>query len=260
MHVATPSAFLAVASFAVASFAAPVGAAPVSVTALATNATNAQCNVGCIPKGTARKDGQDQCCTQGRSTFKCPGPSHYQCGPAAPELWFKRYADRYSTGLSIYDQNSCGEVNAAPYMGAYLFEPKNAAALAAYIKFSLGSTHAYPNVLGRCADPTSAFDPGSASTNLGGVAYTIPAVESGDEIWNNGFDMNGICRKQCDCSYTCNVCAPGKDPCTDVPDDPKKGKFCSLCGPKYSTGIRSVVRTRNKSFRTACFQTCYEST
>jgi len=38
------------------------------------------CSSACIPKGVKRKDGQNDCCTEGRKTLKCPGPAHYQCG------------------------------------------------------------------------------------------------------------------------------------------------------------------------------------
>jgi len=38
------------------------------------------CNQGCIPKDTKRKDGQPDCCTEGRESLKCPGPAHYHCG------------------------------------------------------------------------------------------------------------------------------------------------------------------------------------
>ena len=39
------------------------------------------CNAGgCIPQGQKRKDGQRDCCTEGRESLKCPGPAYYQCG------------------------------------------------------------------------------------------------------------------------------------------------------------------------------------
>jgi len=48
------------------------------------------CSSACIPKGVKRKDGQNDCCTEGRKALKCPGPAHYQCGahtlPPAEEL------------------------------------------------------------------------------------------------------------------------------------------------------------------------------
>ena len=46
-----------------------------------TSATSpSTCNDGCIPEGVKRKEGQEVCCTEGRTTHKCPKPAHYQCG------------------------------------------------------------------------------------------------------------------------------------------------------------------------------------
>jgi hypothetical protein len=271
MHVSTSTILAAVTSLAVASLAV-ADAAPVALTALAANNITKQptCNAGCIPKGLKKKDGEHLCCTGGSaSLFKCPGPAHYQCGPAAPELWFKSYRSKYS-GV-IRDQNSCGEVNAAPFMGADLFDSKNAAALEAYKKFTLNGfgppTGDGSLELGRCADPTSAFDPdcaASCSTNVGGVAYTAPySKQPSNLFWNSGFDMDSLCRKRCDCSYTCDL-VTCKDPCTDVPDEPTKGRYCSLCGPKYKSGKNAVVSWKIMSFFIvrsiiqSAFRTCSE--
>lgn len=40
--------------------------------------------------------------------------------------------------------------------------------------------------------------------------------------------MGAICQKQCDCTYP---------QCKDVPDQPLRGTWCSLCGPKYNDCI-----------------------
>ena len=255
------TSILAVASLAVASFAA-VSAAPVTITALAAannnnnTATNGQCNVGCIPKGTKKKDGQSLCCTEGHTTFKCPAPAYYQCGPAPPSLWFKSYRSKYSTGVGIFDL-TCGEVDAAPFMSPDLFEPKNHAYLLAYERFTIagfgGGGDGGLN-LGRCADPLVPFDPNYNNiANNGQVPFTVLALTSAPQFWDQLYtragkdspsNMQDLCSKQCGCCYpnTYYSCSKfnqppagqpgnGQPKCTDVPDEPKKGKFCSLCGP-----------------------------
>merc|ERR1719345_334543 len=55
-------------------------------------------NGGCIPKGVKRKDGQSDCCTEGRKTLKCPGPAHYKCGPHSMDTaLFNRTANATAT-------------------------------------------------------------------------------------------------------------------------------------------------------------------
>jgi len=48
--------------------------------------------------------------------------------------------------------------------------------------------------------------------------------------WVNSALMQPICKHQCGCTYPA---------CKDQPDDPAKGKFCSLCGPKYVPAWRA---------------------
>ena len=45
-------------------------------------------------------------------------------------------------------------------------------------------------------------------------------------------DLQGpVCKHFCDCQWPGYAPAAGLPVCKDVPDDPAKGEFCSLCGP-----------------------------
>lgn len=75
-------------------------------------------------------------------------------------------------------------------MGDYLFDPKNAAALESYKKFTLGGTNPLALTLGRCADPTIPYDPDTAA--LESIAYTVPAGSASNLFWNSAYDMVSV--------------------------------------------------------------------
>ena len=183
---------------------AAADAAPVEVTPLVArhNSTRGECNAGCVPKDVKKKDGQPLCCTEGRSTFACPGPARYQCGSAPASLWF-----RLKTG------GTCGEINGATFVGPDLLQPKNANALAQYTAATLAFSKGLQ--LGRCD------------------GYTVPSG-SKQTSWDRYVDMSTTCRNLCQCEF----------PCKDVPDQPRKHQFCSLCGEKYD--VQATVQIYRK--------------
>ena len=132
----------------------------------------------------------------------------------------------------------CGEVDAAPYMPAAIFEPRNILNLAAYAEATVRLYRTplldTPVSLGRCA--AVGFDHGGTS-GVQGITWAPNSI------------LSPVCQERCGCRVgSCQVrcprnadgsfngalcdtpaCAfPG---CTDEPDDPDSGNFCSLCGP-----------------------------
>jgi len=119
----------------------------------------------------------------------------------------------------------CGEVDAAavtPTSGApvatsrvpaALFKPWNAWKLKAYadLTVQLYSVAGANLELGRCAE----------------IGYTRKNSQT-PGVWAPTSMMTEICQQQCDCTYPS---------CPDVPDEPLKGKWCSLCGPKYNANF-----------------------
>ena len=117
----------------------------------------------------------------------------------------------------------CGEVDAAPFMPATLFEPANLLALAAYAEAAI---RLYTNPmrgatalkLGQCAS--------IGYTHCGGRVQGIG--------WTPSALMGPVCAEQCECNYEGASTIPGLPYCKDQPDDPEAGKWCSLCGPTTS--------------------------
>jgi len=139
-------------------------------------------------------------------------------------LWF-RYVNLFGDGsLCKNGFCRCGEVDAAPRMPASMFSRSLASRLAlkryadltvkSYNTFAMtndddeGKNHLQ---VGRCAD----------------VGYTVKQSQMGGIGWAPNDLMSGICQTQCGCDY----------PCADQPDQPSRGKWCSLCGPKYNSYI-----------------------
>ena len=150
--------------------------------------------------------------------------------PPAPEgnsLWFRGFTNG---GYGTYQ---CGEVDASSRMPANIFEPSNAAALKAYKDitialfgvFELGENSITKLELGRCAEKNYT----RLSCITSGRYRTCRKV-----IWAPDQLMDGICQKNCMCDYP---------KCKDVPDDPKAGKWCSLCGPKVNKPFEVLTYT-----------------
>ena len=119
----------------------------------------------------------------------------------------------------------CGEIDAAQRMPAALFNPLAIRSLANYasltIKYygSLGMDRQL--ALGRCQDKASFTNSHGLTTNYKCFGGGVQGIN-----WTTGSLLNGICQKQCGCGEA--------QSCKDVPDQPFKGKWCSLCGPKYN--------------------------
>lgn len=112
----------------------------------------------------------------------------------------------------------CGDIDAAQRMPADLFKPENILSLAQYTSLTLKlytslGMNGQTLKLGRCKDKTN-FTEGPAG---------VQGIN-----WVNSVLMQPICLKQCKCNYPA---------CRDEPDDPKAGKWCSLCGPKFNDYI-----------------------
>ena len=112
----------------------------------------------------------------------------------------------------------CGEVDAAPYMPAALFEPQNSLQLAAYVAATVDLYRVpvldKPVMFGRCAQKTEFTNCNGG--RVGGVG------------WNPSSIMRPICQERCNCTFNSRDLVIG---CPDVADDPANGNFCSLCGP-----------------------------
>jgi len=139
-------------------------------------------------------------------------------------------------GFNVYQ---CGEVDAAPRMPSAIFEPSNAAALKAYevltIEFyrviDILSVPLDVNLeLGRCSDNNYNISAGTKTVD-----------------WAPSVLMNDICAKQCHCSFKGNLTS-SLPQCTDEPDNPKAGTWCSLCGPKFNAPITINLYSCHQAF------------
>lgn len=157
-------------------------------------------------------------------------------------LWF-RYENKPASNPDC-DQSrepscSCGDVDVAavtPIHGdptpvsrvpAVLFEPWNANKLKAYADLTV-QLYNYGGAkleLGRCPD----------------IGYPIRNGNTPGP-WAPTPMMTEICEKQCDCAY------PN---CPDAKDEPLKGKWCSLCGPKYNA-VNFYVALWRKCYGPSC--------
>ena len=111
----------------------------------------------------------------------------------------------------------CGEVDAAPFMPAAIFEARNVLSLAAYAEATvrLYKVPAFNTAvkLGRCAA-------NGYPVNGGGVQGVG---------WTPGGIMGPVCAERCKCSFTFPFTHGPR--CRDQPDDPSADRWCSLCGP-----------------------------
>ena len=138
-------------------------------------------------------------------------------------LWF------YSLDVSDPNSRRCGQINAASYIPAALFEPQHKLALAAYVAATV-KLYRTPVLntsvqFGKC-DSVGYTDCGSGVQGIG---------------WTPGGIMGPVCGTRCGCNFN-GACSPagnfpGIPSCKDLPrcrdqvDDPAAGKWCSLCGP-----------------------------
>ena len=170
---------------------------------------------------------------QRRSIF-LPAVTVYQVNTTANHLWFNLVNVLIPGGLA---RPRCGEFDAAQLMPDDIFKPSNKVALAAYTVATVAAGYQ----AGRCADiqrgPASGGYPANF-TEYVGSASSYPWA-------GTGFD--DLCQNRCGCKVQgtwgpgSSVCreTPSNCACQDVPDDPPKGEFCSLCGPRY-TGLATI--------------------
>ena len=120
----------------------------------------------------------------------------------------------------------CGQVDAALYMPASIFEPTATLSLAVYVEavtrlYNNPNPSASPLALGSCAD----------------IGYNGPSASRVTTSWrgrgapgDDGGLMGQVCAERCQCSFQGS--GPEDLPfCRDEPDQPALGRFCSLCGP-----------------------------
>ena len=150
--------------------------------------------------------------------------------PAAPlvnrqqnnSLWF------YSLDIEV-GLKRCGQIDAAPFVPAALFQPQHALALRAYVAATVK--------LYRTPVLNTSVQFGKCSS----VGYTNCGSGVQGIGWTPGGIMGPVCGARCGCNFQ-GACSPeGNFPgipsceklpyCKDQPDDPAAGKFCSLCGP-----------------------------
>ena len=119
---------------------------------------------------------------------------------------------KLTTSPTDHDFGCCGEVDAAPRMPPSIFN--DTVALAEYIKIT---------------EQLSTVLRGGRMVNQG--CKVVPSYVPNGTLtidWFEGFKP--WCMARCGCGGLLN-------PCKDVPDDPAKHTYCSLCGPKYNAPI-----------------------
>ena len=122
----------------------------------------------------------------------------------------------------------CGEIDAAPFMPAEIFQPTHFLSLIAYADVTLNlytnpNPRATPLALGKC----SGINYNKYNGQLTGVSWF---GGNGTPNGGGGSLMGNVCAVQCGCSF--GGIGPGALPaCIDLPDYPSAGRFCSLCGP-----------------------------
>jgi uncharacterized surface protein with fasciclin (FAS1) repeats len=133
-----------------------------------------------------------------------PGPVNH--------LWFLHVGSLEKAPFSP----QCGEIDAAQFMPASLFDPANAAELELYKAVTI-KEWGESLELGRCA-------------NLG---FTV-AHGTARADWDGEIDLTKICERYCHCDYHIGGCH------NQTTDDPKHGTFCTLCGDKDAGRIGTV--------------------
>jgi hypothetical protein len=127
------------------------------------------------------------------------------------QLWFRSF------DAPVPSLQRCGEVDAAPYMPASLFEPRNFLSLLAYAEATVSlyrtPVSGLPVEVGRCTE----------------AGYSVCGAGIQGIGWFGGM-MGTTCAVRCQCSFGFPL-QPGLPRCVDEVDDPAAGRFCSLCGP-----------------------------
>jgi len=153
--------------------------------------------------------------------------------PSSPtnHLWFRGWTGGVISGYR------CGEVDAGPRMPNSLFDPENKKALDKYINITLDLFQIYIGYLrrgplmelGRC---------GHGENNYTTPSSFVKGQDYEEVIWAPVPLMTDICKEKCNCDFIYKPNTGRKENnCPDVPDDPKAGKWCSLCGPKFNAPI-----------------------
>jgi len=128
----------------------------------------------------------------------------------------------------------CGEVDAAPYMPAEIFQPQHFLSLLAYAHVTT-SLYSYPDYSNGTPSRATPLVAGRCS----GIDYNLyNGVLSGISWFGADGLMGPVCAERCGCNFEgqSNLHLPA---CEDGPDDPSTGSFCSLCGP--TTGCPGCV-------------------
>ena len=80
-----------------------------------------------------------------------------------------------------------------------------------------------------------------------GPRWLPPSSAAKNVDWSPAILMDGICAKQCHCSFrngkTGNRTSLLLPPCEDEPDQPAAETWCSLCGPKFNKPIDIELHT-----------------
>ena len=133
----------------------------------------------------------------------------------------------------------CGEVDAAPYMPAEIFQPQHFLSLLAYAHVTT-SLYSYPDYSNGTPSRATPLVAGRCS----GIDYNrYNGVLSGISWFGADGLMGPVCAERCGCNFEgqSNLHLPA---CEDGPDDPSTGSFCSLCGP--TTGCPGCVTAREQ--------------
>lgn len=129
-------------------------------------------------------------------------------------LWFR----------TVNAQDECGQIDGASKVPEALFDPANTVEPAEYVNVTIQYYGIVKLSTGTC----------------NGIGYTKKqGFRQAD--WAPNAMMGPICAHKCCCNYGTSKYLKWLQPCPDQPDDPSKGQFCSLCGPKYNILATNVA-------------------
>lgn len=153
----------------------------------------------------------------------------------AGQLWFWSIDESSRTGPPANNSARCGEVDAAPFMPAALFDRTKPLNFAALVAYAAATERFYPKPVGnsstklqvgRCRDQAANW---VCNPTGNGSNYTSCDAGVQGVVWTPGSLMGPVCQERCQCSF--NGAVPGLPLCKDRPDNPSASKWCSLCGP-----------------------------